>query len=143
MLLALPKLLNIRSFAGAFGRYDIVALAAPAYAYIYPFLEMGLGVAWWRTAEASESDSTQLLVVYASTLVIMAVSLTGVLRALAMSPTSLECGCLGTLIHIPLSIVTVVESAGMLLMTVYLLSTLDPAPVDDVDNQKPEGHAEG
>lgn len=143
MILALPKLLNIRSFAGAFGRYDIIAFAAPAYAYIYPFLEMGLGAAWWHTADASESDNTRLMAVYATTLVLMAVSLIGVLRALAVASKPLVCGCLGTLIHLPLSLVTVVESAGMILMTAYLLSTLDTTPVDDTDNKRYDGHATG
>ena len=116
MLVALPKLLNMQSFSAAFSRYDLLAGAVPAYAYLYPFLEMALGVAWWRNAASKDMIRT-----YASTFVLMGVTLVGVLHALLHSQSPLECGCLGTVVHMPLSHVTVFETGGMLLMASYLL----------------------
>ena len=116
MLVALPKLLNIQPFSAAFSRYDLLAGALPAYAGLYPFLEMALGAAWWRNAASKD-----LIRTYASTIVLMGVTLVGVLYALLHSQSTLECGCLGTFVHMPLSHVTVFETGGMLLMTSYLL----------------------
>jgi len=118
MLVALPKLLNLQSFSVAFSRYDLLARAAPAYAYVYPFLEMALGVAWWRNAAET---GRRLAATYVSTFALMGISLAGVLYALWHSHGPLECGCLGTVVHMPLSLVTVLETGGMLLMASYLL----------------------
>src|SRR5947209_18988682 len=40
------KLLNPRGFADAYAMYDVVARRWPAYGFIYPFIELALGVAY-------------------------------------------------------------------------------------------------
>ena len=121
VLLALPKLTQLRAFARAFRAYDPVASALPLYGFVYPFLELGLGVARWRARSPSA-----LRRVYVATIAMMGVGFAGVLRALwaagrARVPPP-ECGCLGTVLRMPLSHVTLVETAAMLGMAAHMLA---------------------
>jgi hypothetical protein len=40
------KVLNIRGFADSYRTYEIVANGFPAYGYLYPFIELTLGVCY-------------------------------------------------------------------------------------------------
>ena len=40
------KFLDLPGFARSYRSYDLLARAVPSYGYIYPFLELALGVAW-------------------------------------------------------------------------------------------------
>ncbi|HWB06001.1 MAG TPA: heavy metal-associated domain-containing protein [Verrucomicrobiales bacterium] len=106
------KFLDLRGFADAYRGYDLVAKAWPPYGLIYPFLELGLGLAyvanWWPTA------------VNVATAVLMAVSLAGVVRAV-LSKKRMRCACLGTVFNLPMSTVTVIEDGLMFVMAVIML----------------------
>ena len=115
VVLAAPKLLNPTAFAATFRKYDLVAGAFPPYAFAYPLLELGLGVAWWRADAAAT-----LRRVYVATIVVMGAVFAGVLRALAAG-RQLECGCLNSLLRMPLTHVTLVEAGAMVAMAAYLL----------------------
>ncbi|MDB6140516.1 MAG: heavy metal transporter [Verrucomicrobiaceae bacterium] len=103
------KMLDLRGFADAYRSYDLVAKAWPGYGFVYPFIELVLGLAYlarWQPA-----------LVNAVTAVVMAVSLAGVLRAV-LSKQTIRCACLGTGFNLPMSTVTVVEDGVMLAMAV-------------------------
>src|SRR4051812_48656314 len=88
------KLLDLRGFADAYGTYDLVAARWRAWGLVYPFLELGLGVAYltrWRP-----------LVTSAATLVLMLVGAAGVLRALPPGH-AIRWGCLGTGLNPPMT----------------------------------------
>ncbi len=106
------KLLDLSGFASAFAMYDVVARRLPLYAWLYPFIEIGLGVAYLarRTPPA----------VHLATLVIMLVGCVGVVAVLRRGAT-IRCACLGTVFNLPMSVVTVVENGLMAIMAAAML----------------------
>jgi copper chaperone CopZ len=108
------KMLDLRGFADAYRGYDIIAKAWPGYGYLYPFIELGLGLAYIANADPR--------IVNAITALVMAVSLIGVLRAV-LSKTTIRCACLGTVFQLPMSTVTIIEDGLMLAMAVTMLLT--------------------
>ena len=106
------KLLDLRGFADAYRSYDLVAKALPAYGYVYPFIELSLGLAYLMHLSP--------LWVNAITALVMAVSLAGVLRAV-ISRRAIRCACLGTVFQLPMSTVTIIEDGLMLAMALTTL----------------------
>jgi copper chaperone CopZ len=106
------KLMNLRGFAGGYGSYDIVAKAIPAWGYVYPFIELGLGIAFLA--------SFQPLTTNIVTLLVMGVSTIGVVNSL-MKNSPFQCACLGTVIKLPLSKVTLFEDLLMVGMSAVMI----------------------
>ena len=107
------KLLDLRGFADAYRSYDIVARAWKPWGFVYPFVELSLGVAYlarWNP------QATNII-----TVVLMLVGSIGVLRAL-LSRTSIRCACLGTAIKLPMTTVTLIEDLGMAAMAIAMLA---------------------
>ncbi len=106
------KLLDLRGFADAYRSYDVVAGAVPAWGFVYPFVELGLGVAYlagWNLVATSMV-----------TLVVMGLGSVGVFRALSQKK-SIRCACLGTVLNLPMTKVTLVEDVGMAAMATFML----------------------
>jgi copper chaperone CopZ len=106
------KLLGLSAFARAYAGYDLVAAAWAPYGKIYPFIELGLGLAYLA--------GWQLPMVNAITAGVMAVSLIGVIRAVSRG-SIIQCACLGTVFQLPMSTVTIIEDALMLIMAVLMI----------------------
>ena len=98
------KLLDIRGFADGYATYDLLAKRWHTYGYIYPFLELSLGILyltqWLPTA-------TQF-----ATIIIMGFSSIGVINSL-LKKQKFQCACLGTILKVPLSSITLVEDLAM------------------------------
>lgn len=107
------KMLDIPAFSRAYQGYDLVAAAVPVYGSVYPFLELGLGLAYVA--------GWQPFAVNVFTAVLMGVSLIGVLRAVR-SKKRIRCACLGTVFQLPMSTVTIVEDGLMLAMALVMLA---------------------
>lgn len=117
---ALPKLMDISGFARAFARYDLVAGANQGYGYVYPFVELTLGLALLLAYDATlvlPAAYSVLIVVMTSTLMGVTWHVFGNRAAGAVMP----CGCLGTTVSMPLTLVTAVEGVAMIGMGGYLL----------------------
>lgn len=106
------KMLDLRGFADAYRGYDIVAKAVPAYGFVYPFIELFLGLAYLANFQPQ--------LINAVTVLVMAVSLIGVLRSV-LSKKAIRCACLGTVFNLPMSTVTVVEDGTMLGMALLAI----------------------
>jgi hypothetical protein len=106
------KLMNLKGFAAGYRSYDIVAKAVPAYGFVYPFIELALGIAFITRFHPVLTNSV--------TLVVMAVSSVGVMRSL-IRKSSFQCACLGTVIKLPLSKVTLAEDLLMTGMSAAML----------------------
>ena len=106
------KLLDVRAFADAYGSYDVVAAKWPVYGFIYPFMEVALGVAYLTHAVP--------VVTNAVTLVVMGVSAVGVVKAL-LAKRKIRCACLGTVFNLPMSKITLIEDGLMLAMAAGML----------------------
>ena len=106
------KLLDLRGFADSYSSYDVVARRVPAYGYVYPFIELLLGVAY---VTGFQPFATNLV-----TLVVMAVSSIGVIQSL-LNKRKIRCACLGTVFNLPMSTVTLVEDGLMVAMAAFAL----------------------
>lgn len=109
------KLLNLRAFADGYSTYDIVAKHSRLYAYTYPFIELGLGLALLAGIAP--------LTVNIITLTVMSISTIGVAQSL-MQKKQFQCACLGTVISLPLSKVTLVEDLLMVVMSAVTIIKL-------------------
>ncbi len=112
VVFALLKLFDLRGFADGFQMYDLLAKRARGYALLYPFLELGLGLAYlafWRP-----------VVVYAATLLLLGFGALGVVSALRRG-LDVNCACMGNTLKVPLSTVALVEDLGMALMALVML----------------------
>jgi copper chaperone CopZ len=109
------KLLNLDGFADSYAMYDIVAKKFRAWGYIYAFIELGLGFAY-----VTEFNPT---VTNAVTFVVMTVSLIGVLQSV-LNKRKIRCACLGAVFNLPMSTVTIVEDALMIVMSAITLWSL-------------------
>lgn len=105
------KLLDLKGFANAYAMYDIVASKWKTYGYIYPFIELGLGVAYLLY---SDNPITHLV-----TAIVMFVSLIGVVKSV-LNKTEIKCACLGTGFNLPMSYVTIIEDGLMLIMALVM-----------------------
>jgi hypothetical protein len=106
------KFFDMEGFADGFHMYDLLAIRFRAYAFVYPFIELALGLAYlarWKPR-----------VVYAVTIVVMLLGTAGVLRAL-IKGLDVNCACMGTVLKVPLSTVALVEDAGMAVMAAIML----------------------
>ena len=112
---AMLKLFDIRGFADGFQMYDLLAKRMRAYALIYPFVELALGLLYLSFIAP--------VVTYVLTIVVMTIGTIGVFVALARG-LNVRCACMGTTLNVPLSTVTVVEDVGMGLMALAMLLTL-------------------
>jgi YHS domain-containing protein len=107
------KFFNMEGFADGFQMYDLLAKPVRAYAYIYPFIELGLGLGYlarWHPA-----------VIYAATLTVMIFGSLGVINALRKG-LDVECACMGTVLSVPLSTVALLEDLGMAAMAGAMLA---------------------
>jgi hypothetical protein len=101
------KFFDMEGFADGFQMYDLLAKPFRPYAYVYPFIEVGLGLGYlshWRP-----------LLIYSATTIVLTFGSIGVLRAL-FKGLDIECACMGTVLHVPLSTVALIEDLGMALM---------------------------
>jgi copper chaperone CopZ len=106
------KLLDIQGFAESYRMYDLVAAAFPAWGILYPFVELSLGLAYLLDFMPT---STHIL-----TIIIMSVSIVGVIQSLR-AKRKIRCACLGAVFNLPMSTITFVEDALMILMATYML----------------------
>jgi hypothetical protein len=106
------KFVDLSGFAEGYSTYDLLAKRWRGYGYVYPFLELGLGLAYLTRFE--------LGVVNWVTLILMVFSGIGVMRAIRKQK-GLHCACLGTKLDLPLSTVTVIEDFGMAAMAALML----------------------
>lgn len=106
------KMLNLKSFAESYSMYDIVAKKFYQWGYIYPFIELGLGIAY--------IIDFQPFITNIITLIVMSVSIIGVLESV-MNKKKIRCACLGSVFNLPMSTVTIIEDGLMILMSVIML----------------------
>lgn len=102
------KLLNLREFSYSYRMYDIVARNIPVWGLIYPFVELALGLLF-----LSGLFPTGTVI---ATFLVMGVSMIGVIQSLQRKQ-NFQCACLGTIIKLPLSKLTLFEDALMVAMS--------------------------
>lgn len=111
------KLLDLRGFVSAYAMYDLLAARVTAYGWVYPFLEVGLGLAY--LAVPGEAN------LHLATLGLMAFSSVGVILAVTRGE-KLKCACMGTAFNLPMTTVTIVEDLGMAAMAAAMWLQTSP-----------------
>lgn len=115
------KLLDLDGFAKAYSSYDIVAERWLGWGYLYPFVELALGVSFLMGITAT--SHAWPIATNVVTLVVMTVGTIGVVNAVVRG-RDIQCGCLGTMFDLPMSTVTIVEDVAMALMAAGMLLML-------------------
>lgn len=106
------KMLNISAFASSYAMYDLLAKRWQAYGLIYPFIELGLGIAYLTDYKPY---TTNLI-----TLIVMTFSSLGVIQSV-INKQKIRCACLGTVFNLPMSTVTIIEDLLMAGMAAWML----------------------
>jgi len=109
------KLLDLNGFATSYTSYDVVAKLWKPWAYIYPFIELGLGLAYLTNCCALYTNITAFSV--------MSLSLIGVLQSV-INKRKIQCACLGAVFNLPMSTVTILEDSLMILMSGFMITQL-------------------
>ncbi len=106
------KLLDIPGFAKSYRGYDIPTKLWSGWGYVYPFVELALGMLYLHRIAI---EWTNIAVV-----VILGISIVGVIQSV-VGKRKIQCACLGTGFNLPMSTVTIIEDAVMILMAVGML----------------------
>ncbi len=106
------KLLDLKGFVEGYRTYDLIASRIPGYGYIYPFIELGLGLLYLGGVNTFELNLF--------TFILMSINGIGVVMKLAKKEP-FQCACLGTFLKVPLTKVTLVEDFGMAVMALWMI----------------------
>ena len=106
------KMLDLRGFAESYRMYDVVAKAVPSYGYIYPFIELWLGMAFLINFNPLWTNIIAL--------VVMGSSAIGVIQSV-LDKRKIKCVCLGAVFNLPMSTLTIVEDLLMVAMSGVML----------------------
>jgi YHS domain-containing protein len=106
------KLIGLRGFAEGYSSYDLLARRVFAYGYVYPFIELFFGLVM-----ILNPTSKPLLL---AEIFFMSFSGIGVAIKL-MKKEKFQCVCLGTILKVPLTKITVVEDFGMAVLASAML----------------------
>jgi len=106
------KLLDIKGFADNYSSYDIIAKKFRAWGFIYPFVELFLGIAYAMNLEP--------LWINTGTFFVMGISIIGVLQSV-LNKRKIRCACLGAVFNLPMSTITIIEDVLMIAMSGAML----------------------
>lgn len=106
------KYLDLRGFQSSFRRYDPLAKVIPFYAWLYPFLELSLGVLFLMRLE--------LQLALWLTVAILGITTIGIVKVL-LSKKEIDCACLGSVLKLPMTEATLIENALMIAMAIWML----------------------
>jgi hypothetical protein len=109
------KLLNLKGFAESYSTYDIIAKKWLGWGYFYAFIELGLGIAYVLRFN--------LIATHAITFTVMSISIVGVLQSV-VNKRKITCACLGAVFNLPMSTVTIIEDALMIVMSGGMLISI-------------------
>ena len=106
------KILDIKGFSMSFRMYDPLAKKAPIYGYIYPFIEVLLGMMFLIRFEVN--------IALILTVIVLGITTIGVTQTL-INKRSIKCACLGTTLNLPMTEATFIENALMIIMAFSLI----------------------
>ena len=107
------KILDLKGFPESFKMYDPIAKVFPIYGWIYPFIEIILGIMFLMRFEVK--------IALISTIFILGGTTIGVTKTL-LERKKIQCACLGTTLKLPMTEATFIENAIMIFMAVIMLT---------------------
>jgi hypothetical protein len=113
LLFGLFKLYDLQAFAIGFQEYDFIAKKTIYYGYLYPFLEIFLGLMYLFG----------FMFLWQNVLVLF-LSLIGMITAYKYinNKEEIKCLCLGTMFNFPMTWVAFSENLLMFLMVIFMLA---------------------
>ncbi len=115
IVFSLFKFIDYRNFPNAFSRYDPIAKAFNGYGWVYPFIELYLGI--------NLLSGNNVIFTLFVTMIILGSTTIGVLNNL-IQKKSVQCACMGTAIQLPLTKATLIENIVMIGMASWMLVTI-------------------
>jgi copper chaperone CopZ len=115
MVFSFFKLLNLKGFAESYAMYDVIAKRIPIWGYAYACIELALGIAYLVNFNP--------LITNGVTFVVMSISIIGVLQSV-LNKKKIQCACLGAVFNLPMSTITILEDALMILMSGIMIYSL-------------------
>lgn len=109
------KMLDLKNFPDSFRMYDPLAKRVSIYGWIYPFIEIVLGLMFLMRFEIE--------IALIATLVILSITTIGVTKTL-LDKKSIRCACLGTALKLPMTEATFIENAIMIVMAIVMLTQI-------------------
>lgn len=109
------KMLDLPNFASSYSSYDIIAGKWYGYGFIYPFIELTIGIFYFLHFYPVFTN--------VATIIIMGVSSIGVIKSV-MQKRTIQCACLGTVFNLPMSTITILEDLLMVFMAIVMLLTI-------------------
>jgi len=106
------KLLDLKGFPESFKMYDPLAKVFPVYGWVYPFIELSLGVMFLMRIE--------IPIALVVTLIVLGITTIGVIKTL-LDKKSIQCACLGTALKLPMTKATFIENSIMIIMAIIML----------------------
>lgn len=112
---------SLKKSAKMFQQYDPIAQRFHLYGYVYPLLQIGLGLAYlfWLSPIITNLVAATMLFF----------TMIGVIRVMEQK-REVRCGCLGESMNVSVGWVTLIENAGMFIMAlgmlVYFFATYTP-----------------
>ena len=113
-LLAMLKLMDIEAFGTSYQKYDLISSQFDSWIYIYPFLELIIGISFLNSSPPS-------LIIYIA-LVLGISGMISVFKALYLDKLKLNCACIGGYAKTPLGIISFIENLLMAIMSILILS---------------------
>ena len=107
------KFIGYRMFVEMFPMYDPIAKRSRLYSQAYPFIEFSLGA----LALANLFEVMRLSLV----ILLMGVGALGIIHTVYVQKKKIHCACLGNIIKLPLSTVSLAEDVGMVALAVFML----------------------
>ena len=112
LIYAVFQLIELEMFAYSFASYDLIAAKFKFYALGYPFIEIAWAVMYFADLWPIFRDVSVIL--------FMVIGIIGIRKSLRQNRV-IPCACLGTIIKLPLSKVTLYEDALMGVMAAAIL----------------------
>ena len=106
------KFLDIKGFADSYSTYDLLAVRVRSYGFVYPFIELALGLAYITVFAPVVTNIV--------TIIVMGFSSLGPIRSV-MQKRKIQCACLGAVFKLPMSTVTILEDLLMVAMAVLMI----------------------
>jgi copper chaperone CopZ len=106
------KLLDIKGFATSYSSYDIITKRWSAFGYLYPFIELVLGIGYLLVP--------MNLTLNIFTALLMSLSIVGVIESV-VNKRKIQCACLGTVFNLPMGTITIIEDALMIAMSLAMI----------------------
>jgi len=106
------KMLDVRGFWQSFQMYDPLAKTLLVYGWVYPFVEVALGVFFLMRF--------RIEIALISTILVLGITTIGVTKVL-VDKKKIPCACLGTALKLPMTKATFIENTMMLIMAIWML----------------------